>query len=190
MSKNKFQLLIITWLSFITAFMFIYGFGNGADKSVSIGYNARITETDTNLVIAYGDTNRIVISRANHTVTFGSSTAAPTESIAATCFEGLDGISSLDQLWVHASSGVTEDFYVEGNTLLTGYTDTDSLTSNLFSMNTNSGITPIALKCGIYFKTPYLIFCYNDGAGTNFYYYADVTAASNITQLTYSATEP
>lgn len=212
--KNK---LIYFWLAFLTAGYF-FAFTGAGDNAISIGYNAKIVETGSEIQIKYGDTTVTDINRNTKLLTHDG-------AIAADYFTGSDGISSFDQLWVHSTVGVVEDFYNEGTSKFADYATMDSVYSrtlvtpvgaiatltgttatingisadSVVSTNTitrlamlrsNSGVTIGKEEAGIYLNGVNLIFAYRDGVGTYYYYYFDMTTGANIEALSYSFSEP
>ncbi len=119
--KTKNLIIILLILGIVTAYLM--GSGSG-DRSVSVGYNFRFVDRDTNFAAIYGDdTVRMVLVRNGNNLILGSNSADTRGYIAADYFSGLAGISSFQAVYVNSSVGVTEDFYVEGDALITGYLD-------------------------------------------------------------------
>lgn len=121
MKTNKLQ-IFITAFQLALIIIMLFGFSNSSDKSISIGYNAKFVERDTNLALIYGDdTVRLTITRAGNNLILGSSSTQPSGSITADNFLGNNGISTFQTAWINSTVGVTEDFYVEGDALIAGY---------------------------------------------------------------------
>lgn len=126
--KNSKLLIFISLFNLALLVSQLAGFSDAGDKSAAIGYNAKLLERDTNLVLIYGgDTVRWTITRAGNNFILGSSSAQPRGSITAQYFNGPNGVSSFDQLWVHSTVGVSEDFYNEGTSKFAGYAIMDSV---------------------------------------------------------------
>jgi hypothetical protein len=137
--KNTKFLYLISFFNLALLIVMLFGFTGAGDKSISIGYNAKIVERDSNLVIMYGDdTPRVIITRIGNNFILGSASNIPRGSITAEYFEGSNGISSFDKAWINSTVGVTEDFYVEGTSKMTGYLTGDSIYAR--TINTPTGL--------------------------------------------------
>jgi hypothetical protein len=123
MKTNKFLILISVFNLFFFI-MLLAGFNNSGDKSISIGYNAKIMERDTNISIIYGDdTVRMVLNRISNNLYLGSTSVTPRGSVYAIDFQGTSGMSRFGSVVVGADISPTENFYVAGTSLFTGSTD-------------------------------------------------------------------
>ncbi len=190
--KNKFGWIVIFLFS-------VYGFNTLVDKSISVGNNFRFVERDTNFVAIYGDdTVRFVLTRAGNNLTLGPASNIARGTITAETFNGTTGASAFDKAWVNSTVGVSEDFYVEGDSKMTGYLDVDTtysrairnISTTIDESASMPGVTLAAqTQCKIYMKGDKLIIAYNKGPSDLEFWYLDLTSTTDQ-HLIYSATEP
>lgn len=90
---------------------------------MSWGYSfgrIKFLDNDTIFSISYNGTVRFIINKTIGTVTIGAVDGTGVNAIVANLFEGAT-VKANDNLLVNASTGASEQCYIEGDSKLTGY---------------------------------------------------------------------
>jgi hypothetical protein len=93
---------------FIFIAFLIFSASSFVDNYLYIGKNAYLKEDGTDITLNYNGASRLRINKIDG-------------SIQSNNINIDTGISAFQELWVKSTTGVVEDFYVEGDSRMTGY---------------------------------------------------------------------